>query len=176
MGSIEDLERLQKLKEAGTITEEEFEKEKGKILNKKFKKDKFKLNKTKVVIILVILIISIIAIILIKNWRKEREKNVLSAMYYGFKVDMMYVCGIVDSNIESEFDIYKEGDKHVNIVLYATDQYTLYNYGSSGDYNKPILGISINKYTKKVDSIFGWGEELNEQMESYLIQYNKYEY
>ena len=44
MGRLDDLERLQKLKESGTLTQEEFEKEKYKILNNIGNEDKNKEN------------------------------------------------------------------------------------------------------------------------------------
>ena len=59
MGKIEKIEKLQKLKESGSLTEEEFKIEKEKILNNEVKDIKISFNAILVIIIIVTLIICI---------------------------------------------------------------------------------------------------------------------
>ena len=59
MGKIEKIEKLQKLKESGSLTEEEFKIEKEKILNNEVKDIKISFNAVLVIIIIVTLIICI---------------------------------------------------------------------------------------------------------------------
>ena len=61
MGKIEDLEKLQHLKESGSLTDEEFEKEKRVILSETSQNASNKVNKSKMklwqIVVMIILII-----------------------------------------------------------------------------------------------------------------------
>ncbi len=71
MGNLEELDKLQKLKESGTLTTEEFEKEKARILNRKGN------NKKTVFIVIAILVAIFIACIFIflLNRNEPMQKN-----------------------------------------------------------------------------------------------------
>lgn len=75
MGKIEKLEKLQKLKESGAITEQEFNAEKEKLMNSKNTNNK-KMNVIIVIIVLVILIAAgIFAVYYFNNNSKETNSN-----------------------------------------------------------------------------------------------------
>ncbi len=68
MTKYEELEKLQKLKESGTITEMEFEQEKQKILNSKVNEENNKIKRSKIFFIITIIgvIITILGVIIYK--------------------------------------------------------------------------------------------------------------
>ena len=72
MGKVEDLEKLQKLKNEGGLTEEEFNKEKTKILNNKTSKNKIIII---AVILVIVVIISLICFFMFNNTKKNDVSN-----------------------------------------------------------------------------------------------------
>ena len=68
MGKLEKIERLQKLKENGSITEEEFNKEKEKILNKDTSKNKIIIFSA---ILIIVVVIAIIGFFIYNNFIKS---------------------------------------------------------------------------------------------------------
>lgn len=82
MGKLEKIEKLQKLKESGSLTEEEFKKEKEKILNNEVKDIKISFNAI-IVIILIVLIVAGIGIYFYFNTRnqkvEEKEETILNS-------------------------------------------------------------------------------------------------
>lgn len=75
MSKFDDLEKLQKLKESGTITEEEFKKEKTKILNSnEKKKHKVSIGKTFIVLAIIAAILTIIFVVQYISCDEEYEE------------------------------------------------------------------------------------------------------
>lgn len=128
MGKIEKLEKLQKLKESGAITEQEFNTEKEKLMNKKQANNK----KVKVAIAIIIIIIliagGIFAVYYFNNNTEQTStnKNDITSTENGFE--------------QTSANVYANGTENVSFTNMNSDDEGL------TDIQKEIVGYFDNNY------------------------------
>lgn len=150
MGKLEELDRLQKLKESGTLTVEEFEKEKAKILNKKGNRKKIAII-VMAILVAIFIIIGVILGIRINSGRNINEQistNSNDIKETSSNIQAGYVDNISFGNYNSSDKNFSETQKR--IIDYYNNNYMQFSSSISQKYPQMFKGAKVCTYVRVV--------------------------
>lgn len=171
---IKEIENLQKLKESGALTEDEFKVEKEKILNSNVttnkNSDNSKIKKTFIILgIVVLVIIGVVIFFVIKN----KSNNSIETVSSSTKTTSSEIDNQVStdsSNIQAghvgniSFGNYNSDDEHFNetqknIIEYFNNNYMQFSSKDSQKYPQMYKGAKVCTYVRVVKVLNSTDEE-----------------